>query len=108
MEIKFTVQDRLILLASIQNQGNITTIRQKKHIIDQMSFSSEELKQIGLTQKDGKDFNWKEPNGGLIKDIELDSVEMQIIRDSLKLMDDTKQLTMQMIPLWEKFMEEKN
>jgi hypothetical protein len=100
--MKLNIPDRLLLLGVIPKQGNFLTLKIVKDLIDKISFSSKELEEYQLTEKNGQ-VNWKADNTEHEKDIEISDPEKVVIIDSLKTLDGKKELTLDMLRIYDKF-----
>jgi hypothetical protein len=101
--MKLNIPDRLLLLGVIPKQGNFLTLKIVKDLIDKISFSSKELEEYQLTEKNGQ-VNWKTDKTDYEKDIELSGSEKAVIIDALKNLDGKKELTLDMLRIYDKFL----
>jgi hypothetical protein len=101
--MKLNIPDRLLLLGVIPKQGNFLTLKIVKDLIDKISFSSKELEEYQLTEKNGQ-VNWKTDKTDYEKDIELSGPEKAVIIDALKNLDGKKELTLDMLRIYDKFL----
>lgn len=97
-----TIMDRLQLLQLLPEKGDLLTLRIIREAKESLSFSDEDHKEIGFTTKEDGNVVWeleKDPN----KDIELSQHAFDMIKDELKRLNDTKELTLSQLEIYEKF-----
>ena len=103
--MKLSVQDRLLLLNTLGTYaGGITTVRIVSDLMRDLGFDEAEHKALGLKQVDGG-VHW-DKNGSAPKDIDVGEKAISIIAEQLKKMDAAETLTMEYLPLYERFVEE--
>ena len=109
--IELSVGERLSLLTVLPKEGNIATLRIVRDLQHSLSLSEEE-------HTEGKVAVADNPNGpGLVfsmdpafkathlKRVELGDVAKKLIADELQALSHTKKLTMDCLPLYERFVE---
>jgi hypothetical protein len=98
------VLDRLALLNTLPEKGDLTTIKIVRELREQLSFSEEEHAKLGFTIEDDR-IKW---NGGAGEEREfvIGPKAHTIITDALQELDRTKQLTSDHLGIWQKFVGE--
>ena len=99
--MKLSVQERLVILSLLPNEGSFATLK----ILDQLrmglSFTEEEFKKWGIveTAQEGR-VSWEEDGEA---EIPIGEKAMDIIVDALKKRDKANTLPMQAMGIYEKF-----
>ena len=91
MEYTLSVKARLVLLAILPAEGDLTTIRIVRELREGLSFSEGEHADLQMQQQDGR-IMWAE---GAVPDKSLDvgPKAQEVVRAALKKLDDEKKLT---------------
>lgn len=100
--MKLTVSDRLILLFIIPQQGDFTTLKIIRNMRDDLSFSEEDHEKLKFRIDEG--IHWEE--GLEDKEINFGEKATDIIVDAFKKLDSQKNLRIEHMELYEKFVEE--
>lgn len=95
------ISDRMILLSILPPEGDITTLKVIRSLKGDLGFNEEELERFGITRS-STGISW---TGSEDKEIEIGSRGIEIIRNVLQQLNDTKKLTEHHIPLYELFVE---
>ena len=95
------VADRLLLLNVLPVVGSFETLKIVRDLQSALSFSEEELKTLDLTSKDGE-IKWLQ-GADVRKDIPIGEIAAKVIRERLEEMDKRKQLKIEALPLYERF-----
>lgn len=99
--MKLGVQERLILLGVLPQEGDFVTLKIVRQLQSDLSFSEEEIKRYNF-KEDKKRIHWdNEDKQG--KEIEIGDKAKEIIATALKKLNDTKELKMSQLSLYEKF-----
>lgn len=99
-----TIKERLQLLEILPAQGDVTTLRIVRSLREELSFSEDEHKTIGFRQE-GNQILWNQ-DSSLIKDVPMGAKAKEVISTSLKKLNEEKQLPMDYLDLYERFVEE--
>ncbi len=100
------VRDRIqlnMILAGVQ--GNFGTIKTINKLSEDLLLSSDEEKSVCYKQN-GVSATWKTEND-TGADIEINETANGVIIEQLKKLDEQKKLTVELLPLWERFCEAK-
>jgi len=102
-----TVRERFALMSILPKQGNILTLRTISELREQLIFSDEEQKQCGMqTLPDGQ-VTWDvESATARVLHLSINKATCGLIVSALKKLEDKETLTMQHVPLWDKFVKE--
>ena len=100
--MKLTVGDRLILLSIIPQQGDFTTLKIVQNMRAELSFGEEEHKKLKFRQEEAMVY-WEE--GLEDKEINFGEKATDIIVDAFKKLNSQKQLRIEHMELYEKFVE---
>lgn len=109
--MKLNVAERIALLNVLPPQGSAVTLRIVRNLQDQLSFTEVELKHFKIKNKilpDGRvTVTWNPKLSDETKDIKIGEAARGVIVNQLKLLDSRNQLHITMLPLYERFVEEK-
>jgi len=106
--MELNIAERIALLGVLPAQGSIVTLRIVQELRMALSFSEKEMKDWKITNKKvegGAVITWDEDFADKTKDIMIGKAAMGIIKQGLLQLDAQKQLRLDMIPLYEKFVE---
>ena len=107
--MKLNVGERIALLNVLPPQGNAVTLRIVNELQKELSFSEEEIKQLGIKNTVNPDgttsIRWDIGMSDYQKDINIGEAAKGIITEQLKRLDAQNQLHITMLPLYEKFVE---
>lgn len=109
--MKLNIAERIALMGILPQQGNAVTLRIIRELQGELSFTEEELKHYGIE-------NHPQPSGGITitwnpelsqeeKDIEIGEAAEGVITAQLKRLDAQNQLHVSMLPIYERFVEDK-
>jgi len=111
IDLKLNIAERIALLNVLPSEGNVVTLRVVRELQSKLSFSEEELKEWKIknrVQPDGRALiTWDSDFTNETKDIEIGEVAKGIIVEQLKQLESQKRLRMEMLDLYEKFVENK-
>jgi hypothetical protein len=103
--MELTVRDRLMVSRLLPNEGDARTIKIIRKLNDDLGFNEEEVKEFEIvTSEGGHTITWNAAKDRAIE-IPIGEVATEIIVDALKKLDETKKLTGELLPIWDKFME---
>lgn len=97
-----TVKERMILLAVLPNQGDITTLKIMRKLREELSFSEDEHKKINLRQGENGNWFW---DAEIEKDVEIGEKALEVISKSFKELNQKEQLHMDHLDVYERFVE---
>jgi len=100
------VLDRLTLLGLLPEKGDFLTLKIVRKLREDLSFSEDEIQNLGIRQEEERIY-WDQfaDNG---KDVQIGEKATDIIVDSLKKLNEQKQLTPQHMNLYESFVDKKD
>ena len=104
--MKLFVKERILLLNILPKEGNAITLRIVKGFAEDIGLSADEIEKYSVvTDVESGMVNWnRDADDG--KDIEFSAAARGIITDAWKKLDNEKKLTLDMLPLHERFMLE--
>lgn len=100
--MELSVIERLTLLNIIPKEGDYTTLKLVRKLREELSFSEEEHKLLNFHQEEGTLF-WDED---IKKEVEIGEKATDVIVDAFKKLDKGKQLKMEQMGLYERFVKE--
>ena len=102
---RYTVKERLTLLGILPKEGNAVSMRVLREFAEALSLPKEEWPTVGLTQDPDNPGNltWDVAKDGDGKEIDTCATMREIIVTTLRELDDKKKLTMDLLPLYERF-----
>lgn len=101
--MELSVGERLVLLSVLPVEGDFVTLKIVRDLRGDLSFSEEELKELGIVQSEGM-VQWADGKN-TTKDVPIGEKATDIIGDALKKLNEAKILREEHIPLYEKFIE---
>ena len=102
VNMRLSVNDRIILLGIIPQQGDFTTLKIIRDMREELSFSEEDHKILKFRQEETMVY-WEE--GLEDKEINFGEKATDIIVDAFKKLNDQKKLRIEHMELYEKFVE---
>lgn len=109
--MKLNIAERIALLNILPPEGNIVTLRIVRDLRGQLSFTEDELKEWKIknrVQPDGRALiTWDSDFANKTKDIKIGEAAKGIIVEQLKQLESQKRLRLEMLDLYERFVEEK-
>ena len=114
--MKFSVQERLLLLGLLPQEGNYLTLKVIRLLREELSFDAQELlelefKEPGQEYEDNGEMKIVPPgqlrwqaDADVEKEIEIEPARHDIIFSKLKELDEQDKLTNALFPLYEKFL----
>ena len=97
------IGERLVLLDNLPREGDYTTLKIIRELREALSFTEEEHKTYNFRQEDSQ-ILWDNDKGET-KDISIGEKATDIIKDTLKELNDKKKLRDEHFSLYGKFME---
>ena len=99
--MKLTVLERLTLLNTLPKEGDYTTLKIIRKLQDDLSFSEDEHKILQF-QQEGEMLKWNPLDD---KEVAIGEKATDAIKSALKRLDETKQLRIDQVELYERFIE---
>ena len=99
--MQLNIMERMILLNILPNEGDYSTLKILRQLREELSFSEEEHKIVNF-ERTPEGIKW-ETDKDFTKDISIGPKATQIITECLENLNNTKKLTEQLFPLYEKF-----
>lgn len=111
IKLKLNILERISLLNVLPHEGSIITLRIMRELQSKLSFTEEELKKYKMKNTQSPDgrttITWDEDFSLKETDIEIGEAATGIIVNELKKLDSQNRLRMEMLSLYEKFVEGK-
>jgi len=101
MEVKLNVGERLVTISVLPKEGNFVTIRMIRTLISRLGLSAEEIKSYEVAEVDGN-VRWN-ANGSLSQPFVFADAEIDLIKKSLKKLDEENKLNQDTFLVYEKF-----
>jgi len=103
--MKFTIGERILLTTNlIPSQGSMTEMIIVRDLQNKVGINQSDIVKHKIHEKPGPDnrkiLNWEET--GDFYDIEFTSLELDLLKKTVKLLDEKKMITLQLLPLLEK------
>ena len=100
--MKFTTRERLWLRELLPVKGTFSDMKLKRELALKIEFSDEEKETLELKRlENGLSFN---PQKEFDSELEFNDDEKQLIKNSLNMLSEKKELTDDLVTLFEKFM----
>jgi len=101
--MKFTVVERIITLNLLPQEGSFSNLKLLREAKESLSFTDKENKALNFIQKEGS-VKWNDNAVGS-KEIKIGEVATQLIVKALKDLDGKEKLTVELMPVYEKFIK---
>jgi len=98
--IKLSVLDRMLLPAILPKKGGLVTMMTTRHLLKEIDFSAEEVKNLGL-RENGEEVIW-DPKKETILEVEITPAMEDLIKQALSQVDKDQNVSLDMVPLLEK------
>ena len=102
--MKLGIRDRIRLLGLLPSEGDIRTLKTITTLRDALLFNEEEVKKFGIVVSDGQ-AQWASSED---VEIAIGDIGTEIIVAQLRQLETEKKLTLELMPLWEAFVEQGN
>jgi len=103
--MKLSIPERLMLLNVLgAAEGNVTTLRVVRDLQRLIGFDEAELEAIGFVQE-GPTVKWK-PEADVEREFLISPATQKVVADLLKRIESQGQMTMNHLPLYERFVED--
>ncbi len=99
------VKDRLILLQILPFEGDVTLLRIIRRLQDELSFNEEEHSSLTFKLENGRT-SWN-PEVKIERDFNFGPKTLSVICAAFEKMDREKRLTLEILPLYDKFIGDK-
>jgi len=97
--MKLNIAERITLMSILPEKSNIITMRLMQELRTILGFTDEEIRKYGI-KNDGDKIFW---SSDFEKEIEINQTMMVEIKKRLQEISDKNEVTVQMLPLYEKF-----
>jgi len=104
MKIKLNVHERFICMNLLPKEGNFSTLRIQREAIQKLGLSNSEFKKFSIKQENDK-VSWNE-EGNKETELDIPSKAIDLIKESLKKLDETKKLEQNHFSIYEKLFED--
>lgn len=101
--MELDVRERLVLLSILPAEGDFVTLKVARKLRENLSFSEEEIKEYKFVQEEGR-VTWDD-KAEQSKEIEIGEKAMDIIKESLRKLNEQKKLKDEHFTIYEKFVE---
>lgn len=101
--MELSVGERLVLMMVLPPNGDLVTMKIVQKLRGDLGFDEGEIERFGIRNEEGQVL-W-DGDKAEAKDIEIGPKAMEVVVRSLRELSEKKQLTLQHLPLCEKFME---
>ena len=98
--VLLTVMERFGLLGILPKEGNVLTMKLVQGLSDLLGFDEAEQEAIGFKQEADR-ITW-DPKAKP-QDLDIGALSRDLLRDALKKLDDEGKITMELLPLHDKF-----
>lgn len=106
-----TITQRISILNVLPLEGNIITLKVVRELQQELSFSDEELTKWKITTTKNPigsiQISWDEEFATATKEVKIGEAAKKIISDRLKLLNEREQLPIELIDLYDIFVEKK-
>ena len=100
--MELTVLDRLALLGLLPNEGDVTTLLIVRQLRESLTFTEEEHEALGFKYNDEKQLVWNaQPPQS--REYDFPRKQREAIEEALNKADKAKKLTLDSLPVYEKF-----
>ena len=97
--MKLNIAERITLMSILPEKSNIVTMRLMQELRTILGFTDEEIREYGI-KNDGDKIFW---SSDFEKEIEINQTMTVEIKKRLQEISDKNEVTVQMLPLYEKF-----
>lgn len=102
MKINLSVKDRLTITTIAPSTGSIAELMEMIELLKTIKFSDEEKEEIGFKQSPSGVVEW-DVNKASDKEFNINLEQIRIIKDTIKLLDENKKITLSMLDTCLKF-----
>ena len=104
MKRKLTLAERFGILGVLPDKGNFVTMKTLRELRENLMPSDEEVTKYGIKQV-GQQIQWDQKFRDITKEFDLGKTAHRIIEDRLEELDKSKELTPNLISVFEKFVK---
>ena len=104
--MQLTIAERLQALSILPEKGGIVTLKLVQGLRDNLSLTPEEIEAWGVAQDDDGTIRWNE-DANPVADLELTSPAVEPIRNTLRKLESSRELHIEQISLFEKFIDKR-
>jgi hypothetical protein len=104
MKYELNLVDRLNLLNKLPEKGDFITLKIVRKLREGLSLNEEEIKHFNVKQT-GDQVSWDNTKTGETKELEIGEKALDIIQETLKKLNESKDLTEREFNLYETFVE---
>ena len=97
--MKLNIAERITLMSILPEKSNIVTMRLMQELRTILGFTDEEIRKYGI-KNEGDKISW---SSDFEKEIEINQTMTVEIKKRLQEISDKNEVTVQMLPLYEKF-----
>jgi len=101
MDVGLNVGQRLVAISVLPKEGNFVTIRMIRTLISKLGLSAEEITSFEVAEVDGE-VRWND-KGSVPKSVSFADAEIDLIKKSLKKLDEENKLNQDTFLIYEKF-----
>jgi len=109
--MKLNIQERIVLLQVLPAEGDFVTLKVLRDLRAVLGFSEEDHKKFKIetiTDDEGKaSITWDFKVGAKETEVEMGDKAVEIVKESLKKLDEEKKLQPQHFSVYEKFIQDK-
>jgi hypothetical protein len=106
--MKLTIADRVMLLNVMPQEGSILTLRVIRELQTELSFSDKELEELKIVNNPATGvISWPVENNDVTKEVLFSATRWNIIKTELEKRNNQNKLALNLIPLYERFVEGK-
>jgi len=100
---KLNVGERLVTISILPRNSTFIEMKVIQGLIGKLSLSNEDIISYGITEKDGQ-VHWND-KGKEPSEFNLDQIEVALIKKTLQSLDEKGEITQEIIPVYEKFLQ---
>lgn len=109
--MELNINERISLLGILSPIGNVVTLRIVRDLQTKLGFTEKDMKLYKMKNRvmsdGGVSVTWDQDFSSVKKEVEIGEVARGLIVDQLKKLDSESKLHINMLPLYEKFVEAK-
>jgi hypothetical protein len=96
---KFGIEDRVMITPFLPEKGGFTTMIVKRDLLEKIQLTQAEILEIGLTEQPNGGLRWQKE---LEVGFELTDLEIKMLKDGAKRLDQNEALTTDLVDLYKK------
>lgn len=103
---KLSLTERVQILSILPREGDIKTLRIVKDLAEKVNITKEEIEKFQFElSPEGNAYTWNKEGTESVLAAELTKYEEDEIRSALMKLEGTRKLSMSLVPLYERFVE---